>query len=161
MRKEGTIRNWFTCLRSKIKRCLPFDLVTTFKGDTHLGWVCHFIIAFARRRSKMEDATKSLQTSASLLFCWKKGGAGLGRKDQNKRKPCCTHWSTHSSEQFSNHQERFRFSPPEDMQVASQPIHCGCFGSSPESPHVWFDFAVFVAYARAILEDGVSSTGKK
>jgi hypothetical protein len=29
----------------------------------------------------MEDVTKSLQASASLLFRWKKGGAGLGRKD--------------------------------------------------------------------------------
>jgi len=62
----------------------------------------------------MEDVTKSLQASASLLFCWKKGGAGLGRKDQNKGKPCCTHWSTHLSDQFSNHQERFRFSPPKN-----------------------------------------------
>jgi hypothetical protein len=77
--------------RSKIKRCLPFDLVTILKGDTHLGWVCHFIIAFARRRSKMEDVTKSLQASASLLFCWRKGGAGLVRNYQNKGKPCCTH----------------------------------------------------------------------
>ena len=33
---------------------------------------------------KNGDVTKSLQASASLLFCWKKGGAGLGRKDQNK-----------------------------------------------------------------------------
>ena len=39
----------------------------------------------------MEDVTKSLQASASLLFCWKKGGAGPGRKDQNNGKPCCTH----------------------------------------------------------------------
>jgi hypothetical protein len=45
--------------------------------------------------------------------------------------------------------------------VVAQPVHCGCFGSSPESPHVWFNFAVFVAYARAVLEDGVFSTGKK
>jgi hypothetical protein len=62
----------------------------------------------------MEDVTKSLQASASLLFFRKKGGAGLGRKDQNKGKPCCTHESTHLSEQFSKHQERCRFSPPED-----------------------------------------------
>jgi len=39
----------------------------------------------------MKDVTKSLLASASLLFCWKKVGAGLGRKDQNKKKPCCTH----------------------------------------------------------------------
>jgi hypothetical protein len=51
-----------------------------YKGDTHLGWVCHFIIAFARRRSKMEDVTKSLQASASLLFCWKKVVLGLGER---------------------------------------------------------------------------------
>jgi hypothetical protein len=32
----------------------------------------------------MEDVTKLLQASASLLLCWNRGGAGLGRKDQNK-----------------------------------------------------------------------------
>jgi hypothetical protein len=34
----------------------------------------------------MEDVTRSPQASASLLFCWKKGGAGLGKKDQNSVK---------------------------------------------------------------------------
>lgn len=46
------------------------------------------------------------------------------------------------------------------MQVLPQPLHCNCFGSSPETPHVWFDLSVFVAYAELALGDGVSSTGK-
>jgi len=46
-----------------------------------------------------------------------------------------------------------------NMTVIAQPLHCGCFGSTPEHPHVWFDLAVFPAYAKLALGSGVSSTG--
>jgi len=45
-----------------------------------------------------------------------------------------------------------------NMTVIAQPLHCGCFGSTPEHPHVWFDLAVFPAYAKLALGSGVSST---
>ena len=40
----------------------------------------------------MEDVTKWLQASASLLFCWKKVVLGLG--DQNNGKLCYTEVTT-------------------------------------------------------------------
>jgi len=61
--------------RSKIKRCLPFDLVTTFKGDTfRLGMPLHNSICAEKVKNGRCDKIAAGQCLFVILlekrWCW-------------------------------------------------------------------------------------------
>jgi len=81
------------------------------------------------------------------LYCWVKPAYNV---DQQKLLIICVLL------QISTHRVA---APYVLQQVHAQPLHCGCFGSAPQTPYYWFDLAVFPAYSLLAFKNGVSSTG--